>query len=424
MAKTDHCVVRNQAYKGGEFSIRERHNERKNEEYGNGDIVKDRSCLNIHFKKCNGTYKQAFECMVEDGTISLRGLGKDPKVFDEFVFDVNTSYFERNGGYEYAKDFFTEAYKLAVKEVGGEQYILSAVMHADERNKAETERLGYDVFHYHLHVVYVPVVDKAVYYRKNNKNTELAGTLKKTIKQVSHSKKWSRQTQIDENGKIIRNDKGKAILVNSYSLLQDRYYNHMKMAGYEDIERGKRGSTREHLNDLEYKIQQETEKANTLAEKLNNLSMEIKDKQQKAIKFNEQITAQEKHLSMLDKKIVVKNTIFRTFNDIESMAKQKLFGKIELTAKDWEQVSELAKKGVVANANIKDLQRKIVSANKDAEIYKNRLELLKEDTKEYQKAKELAPVRTKNAINEIVRLGQEPSEPIKQIKQKNKDIER
>ena len=106
------------------------------------------------------------------------------------------------------------------------------------------------------------------------------------------------------------------------------------------------------------------------------------------------------------------------------MAKQKLFGKIELTAKDWEQVSELAKKGVIANANIKDLQRKIVSANKDTEIYKNRLELLKEDTKEYQKAKELAPVRTKNAINEIVRLGREPSEPIKQIKQKNKDIER
>jgi hypothetical protein len=33
------------------------------------------------------------------------------------------------------------------KEIGGEEYVLSAVMHADERNRAESERLGRDVFH-------------------------------------------------------------------------------------------------------------------------------------------------------------------------------------------------------------------------------------------------------------------------------------
>ena len=36
--------------------------------------------------------------------------------------------------------------------------ILSAVMHADEINRAMTEALGREVYHYHLHVVYVPVV--------------------------------------------------------------------------------------------------------------------------------------------------------------------------------------------------------------------------------------------------------------------------
>ena len=53
-----------------------------------------------------------------------------------------------------------EAYKLAKEIAGGEQYIISAVMHADERNREASDRLGRDVFHYHLHIVYLPVVEK------------------------------------------------------------------------------------------------------------------------------------------------------------------------------------------------------------------------------------------------------------------------
>ena len=33
-------------------------------------------------------------------------------------------------------------------------------MHADEINRAMTEALGREVYHYHLHVVYVSVVEK------------------------------------------------------------------------------------------------------------------------------------------------------------------------------------------------------------------------------------------------------------------------
>ena len=49
--------------------------------------------------------------------------------------------------------FYEDAYKAAVQIVGGEQYILSAVMHADEINRAMTEALGREVYHYHLHAV-------------------------------------------------------------------------------------------------------------------------------------------------------------------------------------------------------------------------------------------------------------------------------
>jgi len=176
MPKIDRCVVRNEAYQKKSISIRERHNERKNQGYSNPDIIKERSHLNAFFKSCLGTYEQEFDRMVESGAISLRGLKPDAKIVDEFVFDVNTAYFENHGGYEYAKEFFAEAYRLAVKEASGEQYILLAVLHADERNRALSENMGRDVFHYHLHVVYVPVVDKEIKWTKRCKDPALVGT--------------------------------------------------------------------------------------------------------------------------------------------------------------------------------------------------------------------------------------------------------
>ena len=52
MADKNHStVVRNAAYGGGEFRVRERHNERENESYYNGDIIKERSDLNVHFRR-------------------------------------------------------------------------------------------------------------------------------------------------------------------------------------------------------------------------------------------------------------------------------------------------------------------------------------------------------------------------------------
>jgi len=119
MSKTDRSVVRNQSYQKKAISIRERHNERKNESYSNPDIVKDRSCLNIHFKQCEGTYAQAFDKMLADGIISTRGLKQDAKVFDELVFDVNTAYFERNGGYLHAFSALSKEFEISERAAGG-----------------------------------------------------------------------------------------------------------------------------------------------------------------------------------------------------------------------------------------------------------------------------------------------------------------
>ena len=198
-----------------------------------------------------------FSQMEQDGTISTRGLKPDAVHYDELVFDVNSAYFHNHGGYEYAQAFYAEAYKAAVDIVGGEPYILSAVMHADERNAGMSKALGYDVWHYHLHVVYVPVVEKQVLWSKRCKDPKLIGTVKETMMQGSHSKKWQSQPVFDETGKPMHTKSGKIVLKKSYSVLQDQYHDHMVSAGFTDVERGERGSTEEHLSTVQFKVMKE-----------------------------------------------------------------------------------------------------------------------------------------------------------------------
>ena len=79
--------------------------------------------------------------------------------------------------------------------------ILSAVMHADEVNLALSEQYGEPIYHYHMHIVALPVVEKQVLWTKRCKNPELVGTVKEIVQQVSHSKKWKSPQAVDEQGK-------------------------------------------------------------------------------------------------------------------------------------------------------------------------------------------------------------------------------
>ena len=407
----DKCVVRNAQYRRGGLNKRERHNERKNADYQNEDIIKDRAGFNVHFKRCgeNGDdkesgYAKTFDKMLADKTISTHGLGKDPFIVDELVFDVNTAYFENNGGYEYAKSFFEEAYRCAIEEIGGEQYVLSAVMHADERNKALSEQLGRDVYHYHLHVVYVPVVRKELYFRKNNKNPELAGKLKEVITQVSHSKKWPKLKQVDENGEVKRNAKGKAVLVNAYSLLQDHFFQHMREAGFLGFERGERGSTAEHLSVLEYKVQQETERAAVLDQKTEK---------------------KQKQLDGLEKKTAVAKGEAATFAGIDRMGEKKtLRGDIALSPADWKTVSGLAKEGVKSRSIIKELKEKVSSLLRKISGLEKSLKQYEgqgiTDTMRYYQAQQRAPRRIAEVIADIMRKPPEKAEPERSVPERKR----
>jgi hypothetical protein len=431
MADKNKSVVRNARYRRGGLSVRQRHNERQNADYMNDDIIKDRAALNIHFKEPSGmSYEQMFDAMLADGAISARGLGQDPHIVDELVYDINTAYFEHHGGYEYAKSFYEEAYRCAIKEIGGEQFILSAVMHADERNKELSEQLGYDVYHYHLHVMYIPVVDKEIYFKKNNKNPELAGKLREVIKQVSHSKKWPKRKQLGENGEVVRNEKGKAILVNSYSLLQDHFHDHMKAAGFDDFERGERGSTAEHLSVLEFKAKQETEKAQREAERAAAMTAVVEEKQeaaaaldtaieskaQAAAALDEQAEKKKRRLEALDKKTAVAKKEAATVAEIEGMVKPALLGgNLQISPSDWKKVSGLAKEGVKSRGIIAGLKQMIDTLKSEVAKLKDRLTRyegkgLTDEIKFFQ-AFSRAPRRLMETVSSILREPPEHTAP-------------
>jgi len=429
-------VVRNAQYRRGGLSVRQRHNERQNADYMNDDIIKDRAVYNVHFKKSEGSYEQAFDRLLADGVISTKGLGKDPHIVDELVFDVNTAYFEHNGGYEYAVSFFEEAYRCAIEEIGGEQYVLSAVMHADERNKALSEQLGRDVYHYHLHVVYVPVVQKEVYFKKNNKDPEKAGKLKEVITQVSHSKKWPKLKQVDENGEVKRNAKGKAVLVNSYSLLQDHFYEHMKEAGFLGFERGERGSTAEHLSVLEFKAKKEAERAEAMAALANDkqktaaaLDTAIEGKEKTAAILDQKAEKKQKQYDSLDKKTAIKKEEAATFAEIDSMVKTSMFGgNLQISPADWQTVSSLAKEGVKSKGIIADLKSRVSKLLEQLGWYKERHEKYEgkgiTDQMKYYEALQRAPKRLAEAVADIMRKPPEQERQKDRTTTKKQDLSR
>lgn len=399
----DRTSVRNTNLTAAQIGNTQRHNEREKDSYTNPDIVPEKAALNIHFKKPSGNYAEMFAQMEASKVISTRGLKGDAYLYGELVFDVNSAYFDNHGGYDFAKQFYTDAYRSAIEIVGGEQFILSAVMHADERNRAMSEALGRDVYHYHLHVVYIPVVEKRVLWSKRCKDKSLVGTVKETIIQVSSSKKWKSLPAVDEQGKPILQKNGKPVLRKSYSVLQDDFFNAMRTAGYTDVERGERGSTEEHLTVAQFKTEREQERLAALEHQV-----EKKEK--------------EKVLQKVEQKIVVQKGTAATFAEIDSMGRKTLMGKMEFSQQEAKDLKRLAKKGIAADTTIKDLQRDLKSARRDAQIWKRRYEELKEQAKDFFAAIKKAPERVMAFISKV--LHTEQAEPPRVLRQRESAVER
>ncbi len=382
--KADMTCARVQKYSSADISKAERHNERKNETYENINVIEDRIPFNIHFKEPTAsTYMEALKQMEADGKVSLRGLKKDATLFNEVVIDVNTMYFERNGGYEYAKEFYEEAYHF-IEEKFGADNVISAVMHADEINKAVSDDLGKEVYHYHLHAMVLPVVEKEILWSKRCKDTELRGTVKAVVNQISHSKKWKSDIPLnDEQGNPVFRKNGKPMYRASYSILQDELFSHMTEKGFRGFERGEYGSSAEHLTSLQYQIKQDKERLEEIKERI----------QSEEIKYEPAINVK------------------KTYNEIEGMGQKTITGKVAMSKDDYTELTALAKEGISSRAEIRDLQQ---SANYYRERYynsanalenlKNRYNDLKEKCKPFLDALEHFPEVAKLFVEKVMQL--------------------
>ena len=170
----------------------------------------------------------------------------------------------------------------------------------------------------------------------------------------------------------------------------------MSDSGYRGFIRGLKGSTAEHLSDLEFKAKKESEKLEAITDK-------VKQQQEKFAENNSTIEDSEKQKSKMQQEL---NEIKQDINnykgykgDIDSIdvGKSKLFGKkVELDTDDYQNLVKYAKKGVVADVEItklKDENNKL----------KNDFNELKEKTKEFIRAIAYAPAKVMNFFKSLLK---------------------
>lgn len=358
----------------------ERHIERKNEHYANMNVDLDRVPMNVSFRDCGElTYNEMLQKLVDEGKVSMRGLKKGAKVYDELIFDINSEYFEEHGGYEFAKAFYEEAYYFAEK-LYGKDNILSAVMHADEINLSLSDKYGYPVYHYHMHVMALPVVEKKVLWSKRCKDKSLIGTVKEIINQISHSKKWKSPQKLNEHGEPEFNEKGKPVLVPSYSILQDQFYEHMQEAGFRDFERGVRGSTAQNKSNARFQAEQDKKRLAAIQEKIEQANEELS--------------------TILPVKASAEL--------IDNMGKKTLTGKIQISGEDYTYLTNLAKECLVNRRDIYFLESSLRGyKNRVAEL-KAELSELKEKCRPFLEALAIAPKKVMEFIGRIIKPKYKP----------------
>ena len=214
-----YAIIINTNYKIKNLNGIYRHNERKNTNYSNKDIVKEKSKENYSLKQATSTYQKMFYNIKDE--YNLKGQIKNvSNVVCEYIITASKEFFD-NIGENQTKRFFKSAYSFVCnyKQLG-EQYILSAKVHMDETTP-------------HMHIIYIPVV------HTKDKNG-------KEIEKISCSEFW----------------KGK----NSYQYLQDNFYKYINTCGF-NLERGKENSSKEHLTISQLKSLTNYEK---IKEEINN----------------------------------------------------------------------------------------------------------------------------------------------------------
>ena len=220
------AIIRNTKYKRENLKGIYRHNERRNKNYSNDNIDKEKTYLNYSLKSPKYRYDKEFDIMKEK--YDLKGQIKAvSNIACEYIITSDKQFFEEIGEEE-TKRYFETAYQFVAEYKNlGEQYIMSAKVHMDEETP-------------HMHLIFLPVVH----------TTDKKGN---NIDKLACSEFWKEK--------------------NSYRRLQDAFYQYMSSHNFE-LERGipKEETGRVHIDIKEYK---ELTNFDETKEKLQNMKLEL-----------------------------------------------------------------------------------------------------------------------------------------------------
>ena len=220
------AIIRNTKYKRENLKGIYRHNERRNKNYSNDNIDKERTYLNYSLKSPKYRYDKEFDMMREK--YNLKGQIKTvSNIACEYIITSDKQFFEEIGDEE-TKRYFETAYQFVAEYKNlGEQYIMSAKVHMDEETP-------------HMHLIFLPVVHTQD--KKGN-----------NIDKLACSEFWKEK--------------------DSYRRLQDTFYQYMTSHNFK-LERGvpKEETGREHIDIKEYK---EITNFDKTKEKLQNMKLEL-----------------------------------------------------------------------------------------------------------------------------------------------------
>ena len=220
-----YAIIRNAKYKSENLKGIYRHNERRNTNYSNKNIDRDKSYLNYFLKSPQFTYEKEFERIRKE--YNLKGQIKTvSNIVCEYIITSDKALFETIGEDE-TRRYFETAYKFVCEYKNlGEQYILSAKVHMDEETP-------------HMHLVFIPVVH----------TTDKKGN---NIDKIACSEFWKAK--------------------DSYRQLQDAFYNYMVANSFK-LERGN-PSEKVHLSVEYYKNITNFEESKTL---LKDIKIELSE---------------------------------------------------------------------------------------------------------------------------------------------------
>ena len=192
------AIIRNTKYKRENLKGIYRHNERKNTNYSNENIDKDKSYLNYSIKSPKYRYDKEFDRLKEK--YNLKGQIKVvSNIACEYIITSDKQFFDEIGEEE-TKRYFETAYNFVAEYKNlGEQYIMSAKVHMDEETP-------------HMHLIFLPVVhttdkkgdsiDKLAcseFWKEKDSYRQLQNAFHKYM--VDHSFQVERGVAVEETGR-------------------------------------------------------------------------------------------------------------------------------------------------------------------------------------------------------------------------------